>query len=114
MNNWITYFEAYRSNRLLYDRLKKQGASKAHDLEGSNALEKLEEELLTAEKNLERYIGETDSPREAARRADEKLFLSYRYIYGLSMTETARAMSVSRDTLYRIRRRVLSKSFPFA
>ena len=81
--------------------------------EKAKLAEKLRTSVIEAEERLENYIGSDLSPREAAMQADEKLFLSYRYIYGMTMMETAHAMSVSRDTVYRIRRRILARKFPY-
>ena len=119
MSNWISYLEQYRSNKILYEKLaspsKGTSFGNAH-VTGSDSLrliQKLECAVLEAEDRLEHYVEPDLSPSEAAKQADEKLFLSYRYTYGMTMMETAYAMGVSRDTVYRIRRRILSRSFPF-
>jgi hypothetical protein len=38
--------------------------------------------------------------------AYERMFLKYRYIYGYTAEKTAEVMNVSRDTVYRIKRRI--------
>ena len=116
MHDWLSYLETYRSNKNLYESVI-AGRSALPCCECSPEKAKLAEKLRTsvieAEERLENYIGSDLSPREAAMQADEKLFLSYRYIYGMTMMETAHAMSVSRDTVYRIRRRILARKFPY-
>lgn len=115
MSDWISYLETYRSNKNLYERIaaNEKKRSEGQRTDPSRLADKLRSSVLEAEERLENYIEEGLTPREAAMQADEKLFLSYRYIYGLTMMETAYAMSVSRDTVYRIRRRVLSRKFPY-
>ena len=115
MHDWLSYLETYRSNRNLYESVisGRQDAKSECSPEKARLAEKLRASVLEAEQRLENYISSDLSPREAAMQADEKLFLSYRYIYGMTMMETAYAMSVSRDTVYRIRRRILSRKFPY-
>ena len=121
MNNWITYLEEYRCNRTILENLQCdqtvsesdrfspiQNESAESDLTVSSVRSKIEE----AEYKLAHYIP-VDAPQSEIRRlADEKLFLSLRYICGMTMIETAFAMCVSRDTVYRIRRRVLTRKPP--
>ncbi len=71
-----------------------------------SAISELELSLGDTEKELDSYVAAASTPREAAKRADEKLFLTYRYIHDMTMEETAEEMCVSRDTVYRIRRRI--------
>lgn len=71
-----------------------------------DAITELEISLGDTEKELDSYVADAPTPREAAKRADEKLFLTYRYIHDMTMEETAEEMCVSRDTVYRIRRRI--------
>lgn len=70
------------------------------------AISELETSLGDTEKELDSYVASASTPREAAKRADEKLFLTYRYVHDMTMEETAEEMCVSRDTVYRIRRRI--------
>ncbi len=46
--------------------------------------------------------------RREFRSNEERLFLRYHYVIGYSMEQTAEAMDISRDTVYRIRRRLVS------
>ena len=58
------------------------------------------------EENLERYIPYALPCRSYFKALEEREFLFYRCIKGLTMEETAELMCVSRDTVYRIRRRI--------
>lgn len=40
------------------------------------------------------------------KRTDDRIFLRCRYVLGLTMEQTAEEMHISRDTAYRIRRRI--------
>ena len=58
------------------------------------------------ERNLENYIPYALPCRSYYRALEEREFLFYRCIKGLTMEQTAELMCVSRDTVYRIRRRI--------
>lgn len=47
--------------------------------------------------------------RERYKRSDEKHFLECRYLQGLTVEKTAEVLCVSRDTAFRIRRRLAAK-----
>lgn len=47
--------------------------------------------------------------RDRFKLADEQLYLDCRYLQDMTIEETADAMAVSRDTAYRIRRRIAAK-----
>ena len=121
MNNWITYLEEYRCNRTILENLESSqitsnnnGFCPIHDKDSEYALtvSSVKSRIKEAEYKLAHYIP-SDAPQNEVRRlADEKLFLSLRYICGMTMIETAFAMCVSRDTVYRIRRRVLTRKLP--
>ena len=49
------------------------------------------------------------SSRDRFKLADEQLYLDCRYLQDMTIEETADAMAVSRDTAYRIRRRIAAK-----
>jgi|GEM_PF-1310070 len=138
MKDWISYLEKYRCNKALLElrlaELKNYGeqaddADSARKAAGvlcdgvpeareemrkrlEEVTKSLEKEVKEAEDKFERYIPDDADPRETMKFADEKLFLSYRYICGMTMLETAFAMCVSKDTVYRIRRRVLTRNPP--
>ncbi len=116
MSNWLCKFEKYRSDKMLLETRRSQLKILLNDYgyarEDSrvipviNAISELEISLDDTENELDTYVASASTPREAAKRADEKLFLTYRYIHNMTMEETAEEMCVSRDTVYRIRRRI--------
>ncbi len=60
-------------------------------------------------KDIERTIdlhSSLSSHRHELRTSEEKLFLRYYYVLGLTIEKTAEAMDISRDTVYRIRKRL--------
>ena len=69
----------------------------------------LERSIYYTEILLSHYDSIVTSPRDALQRAEERLFLACHYINGFSMESTASAMNVSRDTIYRIRRRIVAR-----
>lgn len=113
MANWINLFEKYRiDKRLLELRLCELGAlskssPKRPPLEAM--VQQIQYDLHAAERVLSRYGDAASSARDALQRADERLFLAFHYIRGLTMEETATEMCISRDSVYRIRRRVLAR-----
>ena len=116
MSNWLCKFEKYRSDKMLLDTRKSQlkvllddygyARSDSRVTPVLDAIAELEISLGDTEKELDCYVANASTPREAAKRADEKLFLTYRYVHNMTMEETAEEMCVSRDTVYRIRRRI--------
>jgi DNA-directed RNA polymerase specialized sigma subunit len=116
MSNWLLTFENYRSDQTLLATLNTQlrvllddyGYSRenAQVVPVIRTITELEDSLAEAERSLNEYVKSASTPREAAKRLDEKLFLTYRYMHGMTMEETAEEMSVSRDTVYRIKRRL--------
>ena len=63
---------------------------------------------------LNNYIPYPLSARNHYRALEEQEFLFYRCIKGLTMCKTAELMCVSRDTVYRIRRRISKREGPSA
>jgi hypothetical protein len=59
--------------------------------------------------HLNNYIPYPLSARNHYRALEEQEFLFYRCIKGLTMSKTAELMCVSRDTVYRIRRRIADR-----
>lgn len=115
MKDWISYLEKYRCDRALLEMHLKESelsVSRSEQDRLRDTVQSLEKSVKEAEYKLDHYISEDADPREVQRLADEKLFLSYRYICGMTMIETAFAMCVSKDTVYRIRRRVLTRELP--
>lgn len=113
MITWLNLFEKYRVDlrvlefyRTELDSLSEQSHRRAAIEE---AIDRIEQQLHAAERLLAHYGDGILSPREALHFADERLFLAYRYLYGLTMEATAIEMGISRDTVYRIRRRIVQR-----
>jgi hypothetical protein len=113
MANWITLFEKYRIDRRLL-KLHLQELSALSEKSPRRAvlqkeIEQIKSDLHGAECILARYGDTADSARDALRQADERLFLAFHYVRGFTMERTAEEMCISRDSIYRIRRRVISR-----
>ena len=113
MITWLNLFEKYRVDlrvlefyRTELDSLSEHSHRRATMEE---AIDRIEQQLHAAERLLAHYGDGILSPREALHFADERLFLAYRYLYGLTMEATALEMGISRDTVYRIRRRIVRR-----
>ena len=118
MPNLICRFEALRSDKTLLEAQKIQLDAIINDY-GENdervcgiqtSIKMLEDRLCLALKELDVMVESAKSPKEACKLSDERLFLTYRYLHDLTMEQTAEAMNVSRDTVYRIRRRIIARS----
>ena len=113
MITWLNLFEKYRVDRRVLDLYRDELASLDPASRRRTALEEAiriaERNVHAAERLLAHYGDGVLSPREALRYADERLFLAYRYLYGLTMEATAIEMNISRDTVYRIRRRIVER-----
>lgn len=111
MKNWINLFEKYRVDRRLLDihrdKLDSLSDSSPRRLGLMAEITRIERSLHAAERLLSHYGDRAATDREAVRLADERLFLAYRYINDMTMEAIADEMCVSRDTVYRIRRRIL-------
>ena len=107
--NTLKYYENYRELGKRIALLQGQlqffsGGSERADLRAElNACICTQKEI---EENLERYIPYALPCRSYYRALEEREFLFYRCIKGLTMEKTAEMMCVSRDTVYRIRRRI--------
>ncbi len=105
--NTLQYYEQYRTlcgqAALLQGQLQfGGGADEALLLR----LESIEREKREIEDSLTRYVPYPLAARPYYRALEEQEFLFYRCIKGLTMKQTAQLMCVSRDTVYRIRRRI--------
>lgn len=114
MNDWISLFEKYKIDRRLLTSYRRELRTLDESSSRHNALatviEQLEQKLRYLEELLSAYDHAPASAREAVKRSEERLFLTYHYVRGMTMEETAEEMKISRDTVYRIRRRILSRS----
>lgn len=114
--NWINYFEKYNSDRKLLNAIDLEIHRIEHSTVGTERLpdlkstaQNLRATLFRADSLLDRYVAAAATPKEAAKRAQEQLYLCLRYQQEMTMEETAEAMDISRDTAYRIRKRILSR-----
>ena len=69
-------------------------------------LDVLRRRMLAIENDLARYIPFDLPPRLHYRALEEREFLFYRCVKGLTLMRTAELLNVSRDTVYRIKRRL--------
>lgn len=111
--NWITYFEKYSSDRKLLFAIEEEIAKLEHFGKESGRLmllrataKDLRSSINEVERFLDNYVSCAKDPREAGKRAQEQLFIALRYRQDLSIEATAEAMGISRDTAYRVRRRI--------
>ena len=119
LKDWISFCENYRCNKALLGQYNSDAAHARlpgdrlrSGEEISAVVAALEKSVTRAENLLGQYIPADANAKDIPKYADEKLYLTFRYIYGMNMSETASAMSVSRDTVYRIRRRIIARQFP--
>lgn len=119
--NWICYFEKYNSDRKLLDaiereifRLERQCGQRERLNKLRQSADTLRAGILRVEELLDGYVAAAKSPKEATLRAQEQLFLCLRYQQEMTMEETAEAMDISRDTAYRIRKRIVARGDIFA
>ena len=95
-----------------YEYLEKKPAKASHDFDRMKVLlveifeieSRMSEIRIALASFTEDYF--SGSAREALRLDDERVFIECHFITGLSMEATAEAMNVSRDTVYRIARRL--------
>ena len=109
--NTLEYYENYR--RLSNELTLIQGKLQFFDAEDERRELLLRMDLCLASQreilmNLENYAPVTLPCRSYFKALEEREFLFYRCIRGMTMEQTALLMCVSRDTVYRIRRRIAS------
>lgn len=111
----LSYYENHRtlSQRiaLLEAQLQFRDAD-VHSLESE--LLRCKEEQRQIEDSLAHYIPYPLAARPYYKALEEQEFLFYRCIKGLTMRKTAELMCISRDTAYRIRRRIAESEGRFA
>lgn len=114
MKDWISLFETYKIDGRLLASYQRELSTLSNDSPRRQPLisviEKIEKKQRALEALLDVYDDRSTSAREAVRRSEERLFLTYHYVRGMTMEETADEMKVSRDTVYRIRRRIVSRA----
>ena len=69
----------------------------------------LQQLLRTFNEELEHYVPDDCPPSVRRRKLQEREFIKYYYIMGFTMDKSAEYMNLSRDTVYRIRTRLMSK-----
>ena len=121
MKQSITYFESYKVLRKKLELKKteigllgKNDADKVQDVQVE--IDRYVDKMKEIEQAIENYVPQGVDNRTYMRLSDEQLYLQYRYLLGMTMEQTAEAMYVSRDTVYRIRRRIVGSgnSFDFS
>lgn len=108
--NWIDLFEYYKEIRNALSR----HIDALEELDSNSSdfkivVEKADVEeayIKLIEDLLKNYIDWGATAKDIKRQSDEQLFLKLRYVQDLTIDETAEAMFISRDTAYRIRRRI--------
>lgn len=113
MKDWISLFEKFKVDRRLLNSYRCELDTLPDDSPRkrplSQIIDHLEKKLRFIEGLLDSYDNSPATPREAVRRSEERLFLTYHYLRGMTMEATAEEMRISRDTVYRIRRRILAR-----
>ncbi len=118
--NLISYFERYprdaRELRVLLAKMRREDeaggvagnpALRAAREEDARRAEELRAEMERIRAAIARRTPPPNSPRkDCYRLQDEQIFLRCRYLEGMTMERVAEEMFVSRDTVYRIRRRL--------
>ena len=100
-------FEIYnrRLNRTPHDNARR-AALLAEITELESRLGEIRDALDTYQSD---NLSPNGSHREAKRLLDERMFIECHFINGLTMEQSAEAMEISRDTVFRISRRVKAR-----
>ena len=115
--NTLTYYKQYRSLSDRASMLEGQlqfffdDYNRSETLKELHRISNLKKEI---ERNLENYIPYALPPKHYYRALEEREFLFYRYIKGFMMLQVAELMCVSRDTVYRIQRRIAARDGLFS
>ncbi len=118
MFNPFEYFEYYkvyeRIAHILRTELEEEELDDARRRQVQTEIGILEESMRTIANTIEHYTPIYPPPKYSAlKQSDDRAFLHCRYILGLTMEQTAEQMHISRDTAYRIRRRIAQTSIPY-
>lgn len=115
MNKPLSYYENYRTVK----RMRSMRELELEYIDKKNLAQRsaLEKEIAgyssvmkQIETDISNYVPAGVVGRELNRLTDERIFLELRCVAGMTIEGTADAMHVSRDTAYRIRRRLASVS----
>jgi len=109
----INYFQGYKVLRKRSElkklELKLLGSDNPRSSKAQQEISDCEGKMKEIENAIESYVPDGVTTREFNRLSDERMFLECRYLMGLTMEQTAEAMYISRDTAYRIRRRIVDR-----
>ncbi len=118
MYNPFEYFEYYkvyeRICRILQSELQDPCLDDARRQQILTELELLKLSMQSICTAIQGYTPKFPPPKYSLlKQADDRAFLHCRYILGLTMEQTAEQMHISRDTAYRIRRRIAQTGIPY-
>lgn len=112
----LYYFDRYRLLQMQDSVLSVQNEdiclTEHADALNREQLEKIRAEMREIELAIQSYVPPRLFGKEKQQAIEEQLFLQCRYLRGLTLEKTAEALHVSRDTVYRIRRRIAAKDLP--
>ncbi len=118
MYNPFEYFEYYkvyeRICHILQSELQESCIDDARRQQIMAEIGLIKESMQAILASIQDYAPKFPPPKYSLlKQADDRAFLHCRYILGLTMEETAEQMHVSRDTAYRIRRRIAQTGIPY-
>lgn len=106
-------FESYQIYRKLADLKEAELRRARRDCDTEKAeqlrrtLSDLEQQMKEISERIDHYIpSRRPCNYNSLKQADDRIFLRCRYVLGHTMEEIAEEMHISRDTAYRIRRRI--------
>lgn len=117
MKKSLAYYENYRTVRRMKSVKEKQLSIAESDRADPDIIEKLKNDIEQCnlimrciEDDIHSYVPDDASGRLYRQLSDERIFLELRCLSGMTIESAAEAMYISRDTAYRIRRRIASPS----
>ncbi len=118
MYNPFEYFEYYRIYQRIAEILRRELQETEADEDRRNQIHTelsiIDQSLKTISDSIDNYAPKCPPPKYSeGKKMDDRAFLRCRYVLGLTMEETAEQMHVSRDTAYRIRRRIAQTALPY-
>jgi hypothetical protein len=118
MYNPFEYFEYYkvyeRISQILRCELQEPSLDPHRREQIHTELSILEESMQTISNAIDNYTPKFPPPKyNLLKQSDGRAFLRCRYVLGMTMEQTAEQMHVSRDTAYRIRRRIAQTAFAY-
>ncbi len=118
MYNPFEYFEYYhiyqRIAEILRRELQEMEVDEERRTQIHTELAIIDQSLKTISDSIDSYAPKFPPPKyNSAKQMADRAFLRCRYVLGLTMEETAEQMGISRDTAYRIRRRIAQTALPY-